>query len=556
MEIPRTMNATVLVAPHASSCRSARCPYPARRTSSSGERLRCLRDGPEDHPPGHAEHAAVRRVHLRPRVRGRRGAWATVDEFGWATGWSSKRTWAAAAARTAFAALHGLSELRQPKRGHRANGFTTNGGLAEYALNHINTLYRIPDHVSYEEAGVVMTAGSPLFGLEHAGGYFAGETVAVLGPGPIGLMALQLVQGAGRDPGDPHGDPRVAAGHRKGARGRRHRDSPRRPGGRGARGHRGARAPTSPSMRRRRRHLRPVDQDDQARRQGAPRRLLSRARHGRPRRRRAPEPHDLHGARRGRNQRGPAWRSSRRAASGQAARHPPVPALAGSTRLRGARAAHRGSHEGRVESVSGDGCACWLALLLARGRPGGAAAAFPTKPIELTVLFGAGSAADLLARKLAEIAAKELGQPVAVVNRTGAGGAIGYTYVKGQSPDGYALVWNSNSVSTAYHAGNMKLDYTAFAGVAQLTTEPCRSPSRRTRPGRTSASSSLTRERNPGKRAGRQLRPRELHPPRGGRAREPDRHSSSPTSRSAGSWPSRPCSGTRSRRACSCRRRS
>jgi len=100
------------------------------------------------------------------------------------------------------------------------------------------------------------------------------------------------------------------------------------------------------------------------------------------------------------------------------------------------------------------------------------AVAFPTKPVELTVLFGAGSAADLLARKLAELAGKDLGQPVAVVNRTGAGGAVGYTYVKSQSPDGYALVWNSNSISTAYHAGNMKLDYTAFAGVAALTGEP------------------------------------------------------------------------------------
>jgi tripartite-type tricarboxylate transporter receptor subunit TctC len=59
-----------------------------------------------------------------------------------------------------------------------------------------------------------------------------------------------------------------------------------------------------------------------------------------------------------------------------------------------------------------------------------------------------------------------------VVNRTGAGGAIGYTHVRGQPADGYALVWNSNSISTAYHAGNMKFDYTAFAGVAQLTTEP------------------------------------------------------------------------------------
>ena len=100
------------------------------------------------------------------------------------------------------------------------------------------------------------------------------------------------------------------------------------------------------------------------------------------------------------------------------------------------------------------------------------AADFPDKPLELTVLFGAGSAADLLARKLAESAGKDLSQPVAVVNRTGAGGAIGYTYVKSQSPDGYALVWNSNSISTAYHAGNMKLDYTAFSGVAALTSEP------------------------------------------------------------------------------------
>jgi L-iditol 2-dehydrogenase len=83
------------------------------------------------------------------------------------------------------------------KRGHRANGFTTNGGLAEYAVNHINTLYRIPDGVTYEEASVVMTAGSPLFGLENAGGYFAGETVVVLGPGPIGLMAVQLAKALG-----------------------------------------------------------------------------------------------------------------------------------------------------------------------------------------------------------------------------------------------------------------------------------------------------------------------------------------------------------------------
>ncbi len=113
-----------------------------------------------------------------------------------------------------------------------------------------------------------------------------------------------------------------------------------------------------------------------------------------------------------------------------------------------------------------------FAFLAAGPASAWAQAPFPSKPIELTVLFGAGSGADLLARKLAEAAAKDLAQPVAVVNRTGAGGAIGYTHVRGQPADGHALVWNSNSISTAYHAGNMKLDYTAFAGVAQLTTEP------------------------------------------------------------------------------------
>jgi tripartite-type tricarboxylate transporter receptor subunit TctC len=123
----------------------------------------------------------------------------------------------------------------------------------------------------------------------------------------------------------------------------------------------------------------------------------------------------------------------------------------------------------RVRAI---GVAMLLAVSASAAPAIARAADFPAKPVELTVLFGAGSAADLLARKLAELAGKDLGQPVAVVNRTGAGGALGYSAVKGQPPDGYALVWNSNSVSTAFHAGNMKFDYTAFAGVAQLTSEP------------------------------------------------------------------------------------
>ena len=70
---------------------------------------------------------------------------------------------------------------------------------------------------------------------------------------------------------------------------------------------------------------------------------------------------------------------------------------------------------------------------------------FPTKGnIELTVLFAAGSSADVTARLLAEGMSKNLPGNVIVVNRPGAGGAIGYKYVASQKPDGYALGWNSN----------------------------------------------------------------------------------------------------------------
>src|SRR5258708_36662810 len=51
------------------------------------------------------------------------------------------------------------------KRGHRANGFTTNGGLAGDAGNPVNTPSRIPEGVSSERATGVMHSGRPVFGL-------------------------------------------------------------------------------------------------------------------------------------------------------------------------------------------------------------------------------------------------------------------------------------------------------------------------------------------------------------------------------------------------------
>jgi len=86
------------------------------------------------------------------------------------------------------------------KAGHRHYGFTVNGGYAEYAVTHVNALHRIPDSLSFDEATLITTAGTALYGISRIGGVRAGETVVVSGPGPIGLMACQLVKslGAGR----------------------------------------------------------------------------------------------------------------------------------------------------------------------------------------------------------------------------------------------------------------------------------------------------------------------------------------------------------------------
>jgi L-iditol 2-dehydrogenase len=84
-------------------------------------------------------------------------------------------------------------------KGHRAKGLTCDGGFAEYAVNHINTLYRLPDNLTFEQACMVTTAASPLWAIDLMGGYIAGETVLVLGPGPIGLMAVQLAKALGAE---------------------------------------------------------------------------------------------------------------------------------------------------------------------------------------------------------------------------------------------------------------------------------------------------------------------------------------------------------------------
>jgi L-iditol 2-dehydrogenase len=85
-------------------------------------------------------------------------------------------------------------------KGHRANGFTTDGAFAEYAVNNVNTLIRVPDEMSDEEATLVVTAGTAMYGLDVIGGLIAGKSIAVTGPGPIGLMGVAMAKALGAQP--------------------------------------------------------------------------------------------------------------------------------------------------------------------------------------------------------------------------------------------------------------------------------------------------------------------------------------------------------------------
>lgn len=85
-------------------------------------------------------------------------------------------------------------------KGHRANGFTTDGGFAEFAVNNVNTLVKLPDSITDEEATLIVTAGTSIYGLTELGGLVAGESVVVIGPGPIGLLAAAVAKTLGAAP--------------------------------------------------------------------------------------------------------------------------------------------------------------------------------------------------------------------------------------------------------------------------------------------------------------------------------------------------------------------
>ena len=127
--------------------------------------------------------------------------------------------------------------------------------------------------------------------------------------------------------------------------------------------------------------------------------------------------------------------------------------------------------------------AAWVAMSLALAAAGASAqvageqaGSYPSRAIRMIVPYGAGGVSDIIGRVLAQKLSEQLGQPVVVENRGGAGGMLGTGMVAKSTPDGYTLVLSSLS---AYAIGPRLVrtspydpvnDFTAIGGVALTPT--------------------------------------------------------------------------------------
>jgi tripartite-type tricarboxylate transporter receptor subunit TctC len=96
------------------------------------------------------------------------------------------------------------------------------------------------------------------------------------------------------------------------------------------------------------------------------------------------------------------------------------------------------------------------------------AQAWPNRAIHAVVPFSPGGAVDVVARVVLERVSSELGQPIVVENKTGAGGTVGAAAVARAEPDGYTLLVHSSSHTVA-PALFSKLPYDAERDLAAVT---------------------------------------------------------------------------------------
>ena len=117
------------------------------------------------------------------------------------------------------------------------------------------------------------------------------------------------------------------------------------------------------------------------------------------------------------------------------------------------------------------------ALLALAAAPSAALAqgTFPDKPVRLVIPFPPGGTSDITGRILADALSRELGQPVVVENKGGAGGTVGARLVAESKPDGYTLLLGTSSTNGTNSAVYKNLTYDAvksFTPITRIVTVP------------------------------------------------------------------------------------
>ena len=111
-----------------------------------------------------------------------------------------------------------------------------------------------------------------------------------------------------------------------------------------------------------------------------------------------------------------------------------------------------------------------LALLACFG--GAAAQGYPDRPLTMVVPWGAGGGTDAVARFIASLMEKDLGQPVNVVNRTGGSGVVGHSAIATAAADGYTIGMITVEITMMHHQKLTDLDPTSYTPIALVNLDP------------------------------------------------------------------------------------
>lgn len=111
-------------------------------------------------------------------------------------------------------------------------------------------------------------------------------------------------------------------------------------------------------------------------------------------------------------------------------------------------------------------------LALSLGLGGAFAQTYPDRPITMIVPWGAGGGTDAVARMIARLMERELGQPVNLVNRTGACGMVGHSAIATAPPDGFTIGMITVEITMMYHQKLTELDGTSYTPLALVNLDP------------------------------------------------------------------------------------